>query len=140
MFSWFSRSSVGSRGNADITTTDGSGTTIPLVVSNMTAVSVVAWQKPSPGVAGIAILPQDVPTGHRQQRRSARHHIRFSEHSDHRQATPHTVGYTANPSTSAPTQPQSSPMKRRPIGLATDKDLPTGTTSPRCSHRRQRSS
>lgn len=56
-----SLSAVGSRFNVDLTTPDGIGTTIPLVVSNMTA---VAGRRMSETVArrgGIAVLPQDIP-------------------------------------------------------------------------------
>jgi IMP dehydrogenase len=56
-----SLSDVPSRMNVDLTTPDGLGTTIPLVVSNMTA---VAGRRMSETVArrgGIAILPQDIP-------------------------------------------------------------------------------
>ncbi|MCK6210465.1 GuaB1 family IMP dehydrogenase-related protein [Georgenia sp. EYE_87] len=56
------RSDVPSRFDVDLTTTDGTGTTIPVVVANMTA---VAGRRMSETVArrgGITILPQDVPT------------------------------------------------------------------------------
>jgi IMP dehydrogenase len=56
-----SLSDVPSRMNVDLATPDGIGTTIPLVVSNMTA---VAGRRMSETVArrgGIAILPQDIP-------------------------------------------------------------------------------
>ena len=56
-----SLSDVPSRMNVDLRTPDGIGTTIPLVVSNMTA---VAGRRMSETVArrgGIAILPQDIP-------------------------------------------------------------------------------
>lgn len=56
-----SLSAVGSRLGVDLTTSDGIGTTIPLVVSNMTA---VAGRRMSETVArrgGIAVLPQDIP-------------------------------------------------------------------------------
>ncbi|MPV35855.1 GuaB1 family IMP dehydrogenase-related protein [Georgenia subflava] len=56
-----SRSDVGSRFDVDLATTDGTGTTIPVVVANMTA---VAGRRMSETVArrgGITILPQDVP-------------------------------------------------------------------------------
>ncbi len=56
-----SLSAVGSRLGVDLSTPDGIGTTIPLVVSNMTA---VAGRRMSETVArrgGIAVLPQDIP-------------------------------------------------------------------------------
>jgi IMP dehydrogenase len=55
------RSEVGSRFDVDLTTSDGSGTTIPIVVANMTA---VAGRRMSETVArrgGLTILPQDIP-------------------------------------------------------------------------------
>ena len=55
------RSDVGSRFDVDLTTTDGTGTTIPLVVANMTA---VAGRRMSETVArrgGLTVLPQDIP-------------------------------------------------------------------------------
>jgi len=56
-----SRSDVTSRFDVDLSTDDGTGTTIPVVVANMTA---VAGRRMSETVArrgGIAILPQDIP-------------------------------------------------------------------------------
>src|SRR5690606_29161279 len=56
-----SRSSVGSRLDVDLSTNDGTGTTIPIVVANMTA---VAGRRMAETVAlrgGIAVIPQDIP-------------------------------------------------------------------------------
>lgn len=55
-----SRSSVGSRTNVDLTTDDGTGTTIPLVVANMTAVSGKRMAETVARRGGIAIIPQDI--------------------------------------------------------------------------------
>ncbi len=55
-----SRSSVGSRTNVDLTTDDGSGTTIPLVVANMTAVSGKRMAETVARRGAIAIIPQDI--------------------------------------------------------------------------------
>jgi IMP dehydrogenase len=55
------RSSVASRYDVDLTTTDGTGATVPIVVANMTA---VAGRRMSETVArrgGIAVIPQDIP-------------------------------------------------------------------------------
>ncbi len=55
------RSSVASRYDVDLSTADGTGITIPLVVANMTA---VAGRRMSETVArrgGITVLPQDIP-------------------------------------------------------------------------------
>ena len=55
------RSSVGSRLDVDLTTRDGSGTTIPVVAANMTAVSGRRMAETIARRGGIAILPQDIP-------------------------------------------------------------------------------
>ncbi|WP_075893130.1 GuaB1 family IMP dehydrogenase-related protein [Actinomyces provencensis] len=55
-----SRSSVGSRTNVDLTTDDGSGTTIPLVVANMTAVSGKRMAETVARRGALAIIPQDI--------------------------------------------------------------------------------
>jgi IMP dehydrogenase len=56
-----SLSDVGSRMDVDLTTPDGIGTTIPLVVSNMTAVAGRRMAETVARRGGIAILPQDIP-------------------------------------------------------------------------------
>lgn len=56
-----SRSSVGSRLDVDLSTTDGSGTTIPVVVANMTAVAGRRMAETVARRGGVAILPQDIP-------------------------------------------------------------------------------
>lgn len=56
-----SLSEVGSRMSVDLATSDGSGTTIPLVVSNMTAVTGRRMAETIARRGGIAIIPQDVP-------------------------------------------------------------------------------
>jgi GMP reductase len=55
------RSAVGSRLEVDLSTADGSGTTIPLVVANMTAVSGRRMAETIARRGGIAIIPQDIP-------------------------------------------------------------------------------
>lgn len=54
-------SSVGSRGDVDLSTSDGTGATIPLVASNMTAVSGRRMAETLARRGGLAVLPQDVP-------------------------------------------------------------------------------
>ena len=54
-------SSVESRLDVSLATSDGSGTTIPVVVSNMTAVSGRRMAETVARRGGIAILPQDIP-------------------------------------------------------------------------------
>ena len=56
-----SLSSVGSRLDVDLSTTDGSGATIPLVTANMTAVSGRRMAETMARRGGIAIIPQDIP-------------------------------------------------------------------------------
>lgn len=56
-----SRSSVGSRMGVDLATPDGSGTTIPVVVANMTAVAGRRMAETIARRGGLAVLPQDVP-------------------------------------------------------------------------------
>ena len=56
-----SRSSVSSRLDVDLTSTDGIGTTIPIVVANMTAVSGRRMAETVARRGGVAIIPQDIP-------------------------------------------------------------------------------
>ncbi len=55
------RSDVGSRYDVDLATSDGTGTTIPLVVSNMTAVAGRRMAETVARRGGIAVIPQDIP-------------------------------------------------------------------------------
>ena len=56
-----SLSTVPSRFDVDLTTPDGLGTTIPIVVSNMTAVAGRRMAETVARRGGIAVLPQDIP-------------------------------------------------------------------------------
>jgi IMP dehydrogenase len=56
-----SRSSVGSRLDVSLATGDGSGTTIPVVVANMTAVAGRRMAETVARRGGMAVLPQDIP-------------------------------------------------------------------------------
>ncbi|HUB40093.1 MAG TPA: GuaB1 family IMP dehydrogenase-related protein [Streptosporangiaceae bacterium] len=56
-----SRSDVGSRLDVDLTTKDGSGATIPVVVANMTAVAGRRMAETVARRGGITVLPQDIP-------------------------------------------------------------------------------
>ncbi|WP_124054187.1 GuaB1 family IMP dehydrogenase-related protein [Arcanobacterium ihumii] len=56
-----SRSSVGSRNGVDLSTDDGSGTTIPLVVANMTAIAGKRMAETVARRGGLVIIPQDIP-------------------------------------------------------------------------------
>lgn len=55
------RSDVSSRLDVDLTTTDGTGTTIPIVVANMTAVAGRRMAETVARRGGIAVIPQDIP-------------------------------------------------------------------------------
>ncbi|MGO8769093.1 MAG: GuaB1 family IMP dehydrogenase-related protein [Mycobacterium sp.] len=55
------RSEVTSRFDVDLSTTDGSGTTIPVVVANMTAVAGRRMAETVARRGGLVILPQDLP-------------------------------------------------------------------------------
>lgn len=57
-----SRSEVTSRFDVDLTSVDGTGTTIPLVVANMTAVAGRRMAETVARRGGLAVLPQDTPT------------------------------------------------------------------------------
>ena len=56
-----SLSSVGSRLDVDLTTPDGIGTHLPVVVSNMTAVAGRRMAETVARRGGISVLPQDIP-------------------------------------------------------------------------------
>ncbi|CAN5826446.1 GuaB1 family IMP dehydrogenase-related protein [soil metagenome] len=56
-----SRSSVASRFDVDLTTPDGVGTTLPVVVANMTAVSGRRMAETVARRGAVAVLPQDIP-------------------------------------------------------------------------------
>ena len=56
------RSEVTSRFDVDLSSTDGTGTTIPIVVANMTAVAGRRMAETVARRGGIVVLPQDLPT------------------------------------------------------------------------------
>jgi IMP dehydrogenase len=55
------RSDIASRFDVDLSTSDGSGTTIPVVVANMTAVAGRRMAETIARRGGIVVLPQDLP-------------------------------------------------------------------------------
>ena len=55
------RSPVGSRLDIDLSSADGTGTTIPLVAANMTAVSGRRMAETMARRGGLAVIPQDIP-------------------------------------------------------------------------------
>ncbi|WP_457033312.1 GuaB1 family IMP dehydrogenase-related protein [Kitasatospora sp. P5_F3] len=56
-----SRSAVGSRQGVDLSSNDGSGTTIPLVVANMTAIAGRRMAETVARRGGLVAIPQDIP-------------------------------------------------------------------------------
>src|SRR5690606_9241944 len=52
---------VSSRLDVDLSTVDGTGTTIPVVVANMTAVAGRRMAETVARRGGIAVIPQDIP-------------------------------------------------------------------------------
>ena len=56
-----SRSDVASRFDVDLSTADGTGTTIPMVVANMTAVAGRRMAETVARRGGIVVIPQDLP-------------------------------------------------------------------------------
>ncbi|MBM7786404.1 GuaB1 family IMP dehydrogenase-related protein [Tenggerimyces flavus] len=55
------RSAIASRLDVDLATVDGSGTTIPIVAANMTAVAGRRMAETIARCGGIAVIPQDIP-------------------------------------------------------------------------------
>ncbi|WP_168711497.1 GuaB1 family IMP dehydrogenase-related protein [Streptomyces sp. RKND-216] len=55
------RSAVGSRQGVDLSTPDGTGTTIPLVVANMTAIAGRRMAETTARRGGLTVIPQDIP-------------------------------------------------------------------------------
>jgi IMP dehydrogenase len=55
------RSDVASRYDVDLATGDGTGTTIPIVVANMTAISGRRMAETMARRGGISVIPQDIP-------------------------------------------------------------------------------
>jgi IMP dehydrogenase len=56
-----SRSAVGSRQGVDLSSPDGTGTTIPIVVSNMTAIAGRRMAETVARRGGLVVIPQDIP-------------------------------------------------------------------------------
>jgi len=55
------RSSVASRYDVDLAATDGTGTTIPIVVANMTAIAGKRMAETVARRGGLVVIPQDIP-------------------------------------------------------------------------------
>ncbi len=117
-----SRSSVSSRLDVDLRTPDGIGTTIPVVVANMTAVAGRRMAETIARRGGMAVLPQDIPLD------AVAAAIRYVKDADPVFETPITVGPDA-----AVAEVLSLLGKRthgaavvldqgKPIGIITDRD------------------
>ncbi len=85
-----SLSTVGSRLDVDLTTPDGIGTHLPVVVANMTAVAGRRMAETVARRGGITVLPQDIPLdvvgGGRRLRQVVPPGLRDADHAD---PTPH---------------------------------------------------
>jgi IMP dehydrogenase len=79
------RSDIGSRFDVDLSTADGSGTTIPVVVANMTAVAGRRMAETVARRGGIVVLPQDLPIA------AVRHTVDFVKSRDLVADTPVTL-------------------------------------------------
>ncbi len=80
------RSSVTSRLDVDLATADGSGTTIPIVVANMTAISGRRMAETIARRGGLAVIPQDIPVDVVSRGRGVdqgpAHGLRHADHDD----------------------------------------------------------
>ena len=56
-----SRSAIASRFDVDLSSDDGTGTTVPIIVANMTAVAGKRMAETVSRRGGLVTLPQDVP-------------------------------------------------------------------------------
>lgn len=116
-------SGVGSRMSVDLSTQDGTGTTIPLVVSNMTAVAGRRMAETVARRGGVAIIPQDVPAdiiAETIAKVKASHTvfdtpITVKPH--------HTIGYTRNLIHKRAHGAAVVVDGERPIGIITDRDM-----------------
>lgn len=117
------RSEVGSRMSVDLTTSDGTGTTIPLVSANMTAVTGRRMAETIARRGGLGILPQDVPA------EVAAETIAKVKAAELVFDTPitikphHTVGYARNLLHKRAHGAAIVTDADSPVGLITDKDL-----------------
>lgn len=118
------RSEVASRLDVDLATSDGTGTTIPIVAANMTAVSGRRMAETLARRGGLAVIPQDIPIDIVEDVVAdvKRKHPVFE--------TPITLGPTATVGEALHLLPKRShdaaivvDEQRRPIGVVTQVDL-----------------
>ncbi|QNQ89970.1 GuaB1 family IMP dehydrogenase-related protein [Corynebacterium poyangense] len=120
-----SRSAIGSRMNVDLHTGDGTGTTIPLIVANMTAVAGRRMAETVARRGGMAILPQDVPA---DIAADTIHQVKSSHlffDTPIKVKPHHTVGYVKHllPKRAHGAAIVIDPDSDRPVGIITEKDL-----------------
>jgi IMP dehydrogenase len=117
------RSAVSSRLDVDLTTVDGSGTTVPLVAANMTAVSGRRMAETLARRGGLAVIPQDIPVD------IVTKVTRWVKERDPVFETPitvaphHTVGYALNLLPKRSHDAAVVVEDERPIGIVTTVDL-----------------
>ncbi|MFC7744216.1 GuaB1 family IMP dehydrogenase-related protein [Nocardiopsis composta] len=117
------RSAVGSRLDVDLSTADGTGTTIPIVVANMTAVAGRRMAETVARRGGIAVIPQDIPID------VVTEVISWTKERDLVHDTPLTLGPTDTIGDALNLLPKRAhnavvvvDADRRPLGVVTDAD------------------
>lgn len=118
-----SRSDVGSRMSVDLSTADGSGTSIPLVVSNMTAVAGRRMAETVARRGGLAIIPQDVPPEIVAETIAKVKTAHCFYETPITVKPHHTVGYVSNLITKRSHQAAIVVDDARPVGLITARDI-----------------
>lgn len=114
------RSDVPSRFDVDLSTVDGSGTTIPVVVANMTAVAGRRMAETVARRGGIVVLPQDLPLA------AVKHTVDFVKSRDTVVDTPVTLSPDASVSDAVALIHKRAHgaavvvFENRPIGLVTE--------------------
>ncbi|MEV2215234.1 GuaB1 family IMP dehydrogenase-related protein [Streptomyces sp. NPDC050997] len=119
-----SRSAVGSRQGVDLRAPDGTGTTIPLVVANMTAIAGRRMAETVARRGGLVVIPQDIPIEVVAEVVSwvkSRHHVLDTPI----ELAPHQT--VADALSLLPKRAHNAGVvvdeDRRPIGVVTDRDL-----------------
>ncbi|GAB3208663.1 GuaB1 family IMP dehydrogenase-related protein [Marinactinospora thermotolerans] len=117
------RSAVGSRLDVDLASHDGTGTTIPIVVANMTAVAGRRMAETIARRGGLAVIPQDIPMD------VVADVIRWTKERDLVHDTPITLGPDSTVGDALNLLPKRAHNavividdKRRPLGVVTEAD------------------
>ncbi|AFM07781.2 GuaB1 family IMP dehydrogenase-related protein [Corynebacterium pseudotuberculosis] len=116
-------SSVGSRMSVDLATSDETGTTIPLVIANMTAVAGRRMAETVARRGGIVILPQDVPAEIAAETIARVKNAHPVFESPITVKPHHTVGYTRNLLHKRAHGAAIVVEGDRPVGVVTEKDI-----------------